>query len=113
MQAVNGLDPWRVLGGVIGAVLISLLSWGGGCITERYTVAEDVRREVKAHGEQLKAHNAILVTLPVDDLKKLPAKVERIEAASDGMRDSVERMERALRGSPPRTFRAGGRVIEP
>lgn len=86
-------DPWRVVGGVLGAVAITFLSWAGGCVTERYTVAEDLRREVSAIRAQSDSDHGILMALPVDDLKKLPAKVERIEAASDGTRNAVERME--------------------
>lgn len=93
-----GVDPWRILGGVLGAAAISLLSWGGGCVTERYNVAEDLRREVKATSALVTAHNAVIVSLPVEDLKKLPARVERIENATDGTRDAVERIENALHG---------------
>lgn len=67
-------------------LVASAIAWFGGTTWSRYGAAEDMRRAVEAHDKALKN----LEGLPVEDLKKLPSKVERIELASEGYRKTQD-----------------------
>lgn len=71
---------------------LTFCSWFGGVVWTRYTVAEDARRELEAHDKALKG----LEGLPVEDLKHLPARVERIEAATASYRDAQQKQGESL-----------------
>lgn len=66
---------------VLTASVSGALMWFGGTTWERYGTAAELRREVMALRSDVDRHNTVLVSLPAEELKGLPAKVERIEAA--------------------------------
>lgn len=78
LKAVLGQIDLRT---IATAIVSGCLMWFGGSTWERYETAEDVRREVAALRVEVDRHNAVLVSLPVEELRAVPAKVERIENA--------------------------------
>lgn len=80
---------------------LSCVTTVSGVVWTKYNAAEDQRREVEQLRRDRDRHEAILASLPVEQLRTLPATVEQIRAASDEMRGSVGRLESMMRGVRP------------
>jgi hypothetical protein len=74
------------------SVALSVVMWFGGQTWGKHEANENMRRMVEAHEKELKKYEG----LPVEELKRLPARFEVFVAVAEQQAATVDRIEKLL-----------------